>query len=89
MLVKVRAIPRAGRNQIVLSAAGSLRIYASSAPENGKANEAVAKMLADYFGVPKSSVRLVRGASSRDKVFSIDWFITGKFQSQPFSRGHR
>ena len=41
-------------------------------PEDGKANAAVIKLLAKALGVAKSRLVLVRGATSRDKLFRID-----------------
>ncbi|HIC09134.1 MAG TPA: DUF167 domain-containing protein, partial [Aquificales bacterium] len=41
-------------------------------PEKGRANERIAELLAEYFDIPKSRVRLVRGETSKEKVFEID-----------------
>lgn len=43
-------------------------------PVEGKANEAIAKLLAEHFGVARSEVRLIRGATSKQKVFEINNF---------------
>jgi len=43
-----------------------------AAPENGKANEALRRALADAMAVPISSVRLAQGASSRIKSVAVD-----------------
>ncbi|MCX6701840.1 MAG: DUF167 domain-containing protein [Candidatus Zambryskibacteria bacterium] len=40
-------------------------------PIGGRANEAIVKVLAKYFDVAPSLVRLVSGASSKRKVFEI------------------
>ncbi len=40
--------------------------------EKGRANAAVARLLADKLEIPPSSVRLARGGSSRDKLFEVD-----------------
>jgi uncharacterized protein (TIGR00251 family) len=48
------------------------KVRVSAPPEKGKANERVAELLAEYFGVSKSKVFLVSGATYRDKVFLID-----------------
>ncbi len=40
-------------------------------PREGRANEAVVRELADYFGSTKSEVKLVSGATSKTKVFKI------------------
>jgi uncharacterized protein len=39
--------------------------------ESGRANEAVVRLLAEMFGVPRSSVRLLSGHSGRDKVVEL------------------
>ena len=40
-------------------------------PVEGRANEAIIKLLAKYFGVPRSQVRLISGATSKRKVFEV------------------
>jgi uncharacterized protein YggU (UPF0235/DUF167 family) len=40
-------------------------------PVEGKANEAITILLAEHFGVARSQVRLIRGATSKQKVFEI------------------
>jgi hypothetical protein len=40
-------------------------------PVKGKANEGVVKKLAERFGVPSSSVRIVAGAKSKNKIVEI------------------
>ena len=41
-------------------------------PQKGKANEALIELLANYFSVPKSSVRIVRGQTGSKKLIEID-----------------
>ena len=41
-------------------------------PEGGKANKAVAELLAHALGVAKTRLTLMRGATSREKVFRLD-----------------
>jgi uncharacterized protein (TIGR00251 family) len=40
-------------------------------PREGKANQAVIKLLAEHFGVPKSHVRILSGFRSRNKVIEV------------------
>ena len=40
-------------------------------PQEGKANRALIKVLAEHFGVPKSQVRIVSGLKSKSKVIEI------------------
>ncbi len=68
--IAVRVTPRASRNAVVAEA-GTIRIYVITAPEAGKANAAVTKLLAKALGIPKSRLSLIRGQTARDKVFRI------------------
>ncbi len=70
-LISVRVTPKASRNKIEESSQG-LRVYVTVVPEDGKANKAVIKLLAHALGVARSRLELVRGATSRDKVFRLD-----------------
>ena len=66
--IPVRVTPKAARSLIVVEA-GKLRVCVTGVPENGKANAAVQRLSAKAIGVPKSRLFLLRGATSRDKVF--------------------
>src|SRR5262249_50823544 len=70
-LLPVRVQPRAPRDEVVGWQGSALRVRVTAAPEAGDANRAVVRLLADVFGVPRWSVALVRGASSRDKLFRV------------------
>ena len=71
MKINVRVIPRAKINQVEVQPDGLVRVYTTTAPTDGKATNDVIKMLAEYYNVPKTSIKLVRGATSRDKVFEL------------------
>ncbi len=47
-------------------------VYVRERAIDGKANEAVIKLLAKHYGVSKSRVQLIRGATSKIKCFEID-----------------
>lgn len=67
----LRVTPKASRDRIV-AAGGVLRVYVTVAPEDGKANAAVQKLLAKSLGVAKSRLTLLRGQTSRDKLFRLE-----------------
>lgn len=67
----VRVTPRASRDR-VLWEEGLIRIHVTCVPEDGKANKAVTALLAKALGVAKSRLTLLRGATSRDKLFRLD-----------------
>lgn len=68
--ITVRVTPKAARNAVTEAETG-LKISVTTVPEDGKANAAVIKLLAHALGVPKSSLTLTRGATSRDKTFRV------------------
>lgn len=71
MRINVRVIPRAKLNRVEVQPDGIVRVHTTTAPTDGKATADVIKMLAEYYDVPKTSIKLVRGATARDKVFEF------------------
>lgn len=67
----LRVMP-AARRQGLAMIDGVIRVAVTAPPEDGKANAAVAEVLARALGVAKSRLTLVRGATSRDKLFRLD-----------------
>lgn len=71
-LVTVTVKPGSTKGPLVEAASdGSLTLYVRERAVEGKATEAVRRLLADYLGVPKSRVELVSGATSRIKRFRV------------------
>jgi uncharacterized protein len=69
--IAVQVKPQARKNSILKLSEREYQVSVHAAPLAGKANQAVAQLLANYFSVPKSSVKLLRGQSSRKKLFEI------------------
>lgn len=69
---RLRVTPAARRNALERAEDGTIRAHVTTAPEDGKATAAVAALLAGVLGVAKSRLVLVRGATSREKVFRLD-----------------
>jgi len=70
-LLSVKVQPRASRNEIGEPLGNELRVKVTAPPVDSAANEAVVKLLAKTLGVGRSSVELVRGQTSRHKVFRL------------------
>jgi len=49
-----------------------LVVYVREVATDNQANEALIKLLAEYYGVPKSRVKIIRGQTGRQKVVEID-----------------
>ncbi|WP_460273968.1 DUF167 domain-containing protein [Celeribacter sp. ULVN23_4] len=67
----VRVTPKASRNAITVED-GQVRVYVTTVPEGGKATKDVIKLLAKAMGRAKSELVLLRGETSRDKVFRVE-----------------
>jgi uncharacterized protein (TIGR00251 family) len=68
---KVKVQPRAPRTEIVGEHAGAVKLRVAAPPVDGKANEECRRFLAKLFEVSATSVEIVSGESSRDKVIRI------------------
>jgi uncharacterized protein YggU (UPF0235/DUF167 family) len=74
--VRVRVTPRGGRDALdgletLADGRRVLKVRVRAAPEDGAANEAVRRLLADILGRPASAVALAAGATARLKTFRV------------------
>jgi uncharacterized protein (TIGR00251 family) len=70
--IAVRLQPRAHANEIVGERDGVLLVRVSAPPVDGRANDALCRLIAKRARVGVRSVSVVRGAGARDKVVRID-----------------
>jgi uncharacterized protein len=68
----VRVQPRASRNEVAGTHDDAIKIRLSAPPVDGAANENLVIFLASIFAVPRRSVRILAGETSRSKVVEID-----------------
>ena len=71
LAISVRVQPRASSNEVLEVRNGQLLVRTTAAPSDGKANKAVIRLLAAFFDIAPSRVRLVRGKAQRNKVLRI------------------
>jgi len=69
--LKVRVIPRAGKDALAGRRGDALLVRLQAPPVEGAANKALAKFLAETLGIRAADVRIVSGEKSRDKVVEI------------------
>jgi uncharacterized protein YggU (UPF0235/DUF167 family) len=70
-MLRVKVTPGARETGIGEWVEGVLRVRVREVAEKGRANEAVARLLAKALGVALGDVVLKRGATSREKVFEV------------------
>ncbi|VEN74245.1 conserved hypothetical protein [Candidatus Desulfarcum epimagneticum] len=66
--LKLRVQPKASRNAFAGIHNGAVKIKITAPPSDGAANKMCVKFLAKSLRLPKSSVRIVSGAASRNKT---------------------
>lgn len=72
--LSIKVVPGARRDQIVGRYGDGLKVRVSAPPEGGRANEAVAALLAGALGVPVRQVAVLRGHTSPRKTLRIAGF---------------
>jgi len=70
-VLHIRVIPRARRDEIAGERAGRLLIRTTAPPADGKANEAVRRLLAAHLGVAPRAVEITAGHHARDKTVQV------------------
>jgi uncharacterized protein len=70
--ISVRVQPRASRDEIVGERGGALVVRLTAPPVEGRANQALCRLLAKRLRIAPSRVEVVRGAGSRDKLVRIN-----------------
>lgn len=70
--ISVRVTPRSSRDAVKgFLPGGKLHVTVTAPPADGAANAAVTKLLAKALKLPPRDIVLVRGATSREKVFQV------------------
>jgi uncharacterized protein len=70
--VTVRVQPRSSRAAIEGEHGGAWRVRVQAPPVEGAANDAVCALLSKALELPRGAVRIVSGASGRNKVVELE-----------------
>jgi uncharacterized protein len=71
ILLRVKSRAGGAKNAITSQHDGMLKVSVTQAPEKGKANKAIVKLLANSWGLQKSQITLIAGPSSPQKKFLL------------------
>jgi uncharacterized protein len=73
--LSIRVTPKATSNRIKVehlpNGSTLIRVYVTAVPENGKANKAAINLLSKELGLPKTSLTIISGLTSKDKIVRI------------------
>ena len=70
--IRVRLQPRAKRTELAGQRDGALLVRVTAPPVDGRANDALCRLIAKSAGVAPSRVAIVRGATVREKVVRVE-----------------
>ena len=70
-VIAVKVVPGASRDRIMGALGDALKVAVSAPPEKGKANAAVAAILAKALGLDRRAVALASGPASPRKEFLL------------------
>lgn len=71
MIIKVRAIPTKGENEVVTRIGSVLRVKVCTNKIETEANDILKVFLAEYFDIDESNVNIVKGNKGKEKTIEI------------------
>ncbi|MBO8431482.1 YggU family protein [Spirochaetes bacterium] len=77
LIIKLKISPNASKNEIIRTEDG-VKVKITAQPIDGKANKCLVEFLSKTFKVPKSSIEIVKGETSKEKTLLIKVFDNDK-----------
>lgn len=71
MLIKIKVFPGSKKEEVIKKGEDSFEVKVREKPVAGRANEALFAILTQYFNVPRSKIKLLKGAKQRNKIFEV------------------
>ena len=72
MKISVRVKPGSKKETVERVDDTSFIAHVKAPPVEGKANDALVRLLSEYFGVPKNHIQIIKGATSKYKLVEIE-----------------
>ena len=69
--LRLRVSPGAGRTALVGRHGDAWKVRVTAAPERGRANEAVLRLLSETLALPRNAIALVSGHGAREKIVEL------------------
>lgn len=77
--IRIRAVPRASKNEIQGIYDGALKVRLTTPPIDGKANQALIKFLSKTLKLSKAQIELTQGDTSRYKTIRLSGITPEEF----------
>jgi len=78
ILLKIYLQPKSSKNEMAGPYRDGIKIKVTAPPVEGKANEALIKFLAKEFKISASSIEILKGHNSREKIIRIGGNVEAK-----------
>ena len=72
MKIFVKVKPNARKNEVKKIDTEHYMISTVATPENGKANESIIELIADFFRIGKTKIHIVKGLTTKEKIIEIE-----------------
>jgi uncharacterized protein len=73
-ILDITVAPKSSRNKISIDGSNNIKIYLTDPPVDGKANAGLVSLLSKTLKIPKSSISILHGETSKKKRISISGF---------------
>lgn len=80
IIFTLRILPNSSKNEIIKSE-GVIKVKITSPPVDGKANKALIEYLSKSFKIPKTSFKIIKGETSKDKTLMVSVTDEEKLQN--------
>lgn len=80
ILLQIKISPNASKNAIIRDETG-FKIKLTAQPIEGKANKALIEFLSKQFKIPKTSIEILKGETSKEKTLLLKIFDNDKVQN--------
>jgi uncharacterized protein (TIGR00251 family) len=70
--ILIKAVPGSRRDQIAGMLGDRLKVRVAAPPEDGRANAAICRIIADALGIKDRDVRILAGHAHPEKTVAID-----------------
>lgn len=70
IILRIRISPNASKNQILIDG-DIIKVKVTAQPIENKANKAVIEFLSKLFKIPKTSISIIKGETSKDKTLFL------------------
>lgn len=72
MKLNIVATPNSKNSEVIKIDESNYKVKVNAPASEGKANKRLIELLSDYFNVSKSSIKILKGSKSRNKIVNID-----------------